>query len=86
MRSHKSTVTTQEGDATGYLREVADHNTRGCAQILYLEMKHSVTGIDKPLNHNKKKVPAHCNDTGLPTDIATKEMHTITRKVPAHQN
>jgi len=28
----------------------------------------------------RKKAPAHCNERGFPSDIATKETHTTTRR------
>jgi hypothetical protein len=34
----------------------------------------------------RKEAFAHCNERGLPSDIATKETHTITRKELTHQN
>ena len=54
--------------------------------MLYIGRSHSVANKDEPTTTARREAPAHCNERELPTDIATKEPLTITRKETTHHN
>ena len=55
-------------------------------QISHLERSHSVTNIEEPPTTTRKEALADFNETGPPSDTATKVSLTITRKEPEYHN